>query len=144
MKILDKNIEATEKVVVLRHIGYRIVSKEDNEAAVKQILDSIISYFRDNKTYTLNKVILFGSRSRDNYKWDSDFDFVVVTNEDISADEKYLIWNGILDKISEKRYKGESLDMELIVSGLKNWTKAINYVGHILRYANKEGKVLYG
>ena len=144
MELLDRNIKATEKKIALRQLGYRIVSKEDNEAAVRQILDSILSYFRDDKTYTLNKVILFGSRSRDDFKWDSDFDFVVVVNEDILVDEKYLIWNGILDKISEKRYKGESLDVELIVSGLKNFTKVINYVGHILRYANKEGEVLYG
>ena len=145
MNILNKSVDVTEKKISLRHIGYKIVSKEDNEAAVNQILNSISAYFQNNKKYTLNKVILFGSRNRDDYKWDSDFDFVVVVNEDISVDEKYFIWNGILDKIAEKRYyKGEILDVELIVSGLKNYNTAINFVGHILRYANKEGRVLSG
>ncbi len=145
MKILDKSVDTTGKGIALRHIGYKIVSKEDNEAAVNQILNSISAYFQNNKKYTLNKVILFGSRSRADYKWDSDFDFVVVVNEDISVDEKYFIWNGILDKIAENRYyKGEILDVELIVSGLKNYNTAINFVGHIFRYANKEGRVLNG
>ena len=145
MKILDKSVDTTGKGIALRHIGYKIVSKEDNEAAVNQSLNSISAYFQNNKKYTLNKVILFGSRSRADYKWDSDFDFVVVVNEDISVDEKYFIWNGILDKIAENRYyKGEILDVELIVSGLKNYNTAINFVGHIFRYANKEGRVLNG
>jgi predicted nucleotidyltransferase len=145
MNILNKSADTTGKRIVDRQIGYKIVSKEDNEAAVNQILNSILAYFRNDKKYTLNKVILFGSRNRDDYKWDSDFDFVVVVNEDISIDEKYYIWNGILDKIAENSYyKGEILDVELIVSGLKNYNAAINFVGHILRYANKEGRVLIG
>ena len=145
MNVLNKDIDTNEKRISLRHIGYKIVSKEDNEAAVRQILNSILSYFRDNTRYTLNKIILFGSRSRDDYKWDSDFDFVVVVNEDISVDEKYLIWNGILDKIAENRYyKGEFLEVELIVSGLNNFNRVVDMHGHILRYANKEGKVLNG
>ncbi len=133
-----------EVIVLDRYIGYKIISDEDNKSAVKQILDVIISYFKVNKAFTLNKVILFGSRSRKDYRWDSDFDIVVIVDENISVEEKYIIQDEILDKISKNRYKGEILDVELIVSGLKNFAEATNYFGHILRYAHKEGIVLYG
>ncbi|MHB1680130.1 MAG: nucleotidyltransferase domain-containing protein [bacterium] len=133
-----------EKAIILdRYVGYKIISKEDNEAAIKQILNLILSYFQTHKTYNLNKIIFFGSRRRGDYKWDSDFDFLVIVNEDITYKERDFLHVEILDKISKKRYKGEFLDVELIVSGLKTFTKAIDYTGHILRYAYKEGVVLY-
>ena len=55
MKILDKSVDTTGKGIALRHIGYKIVSKEDNEAAVNQILNSISAYFQNNKKYTLTQ-----------------------------------------------------------------------------------------
>ncbi len=137
-------MKTAKTIIHDRRIGYKIVSKEDNESAVKQIFDSLLTYFYHNKFYSLNKIIFFGSRKRGDYSWDSDFDFVVVIDEDISSfPEKENIRNGILDKISEKRYKGEFLDVELIVSDLKNFNESLNCKGHILRYANREGIILY-
>ncbi len=42
----------TEKAITVRNIGYKIISKKDKEAAIKHILNSILSYFKINKAFT--------------------------------------------------------------------------------------------
>ncbi len=70
---------------------------EDIKKAVLQIINREINKARIG----LVKVILFGSRAEGNYSEDSDWDFLVIVDKDLSFKEKKKLWNKISHKIHQ-------------------------------------------
>ncbi len=82
----------------------------------------------------LDRIILFGSRARDNFSKDSDWDFLIIVNEELDWKEKRKLSANIRMKLV---YSGMPADI-IIVSD-KQFQERKKDVGHIVYYAIKEG-----
>ncbi|MCD6239500.1 MAG: nucleotidyltransferase domain-containing protein [Thermotogae bacterium] len=56
-----------------------------------QIAKNIIMEESAKKGFKVGKIILFGSRARGDYKEDSDWDFLIIVNEELNRKEKRAI-----------------------------------------------------
>ena len=106
MDILDKNIEIAKK----------IITSEVEKAG-----------------YQVDRIILFGSRAKGNFSKDSDYDFFVLTKQDmLHEDENYLLSK--LDRLLAEL----KIDNDIILTSV-NKLKKDNNVGNIAYYALKHG-----
>jgi len=80
------------------------------------------------------KILLFGSRARGNFNVDSDWDFFVVIEREISREE---IWDIIL-KIKRKLAKLR-IPNDVIIASERSIEEKSKDVGDIVYYALKEG-----
>ncbi len=86
--------------------------------------------------YKVEAIYLFGSRARGDYKEDSDWDFFVVINKDISfKDERHIIAK--LQRIMAEL----NISNDIIVNS-KNELNKNNNVGNITYYALKYGVMI--
>ena len=109
MDILDKNIE----------IAKNIITSEAEKAG-----------------YQVDRIILFGSRAREDYKEESDYDFLVVINKDISRDEKLnLAWH-------IRKRLAHYIASDIVIKNPDKLTKEKNDKGLISYYALKDGVTL--
>lgn len=92
-----------------------------NENAKKIILEII-------KDYNYESIILFGSRARNEYTKDSDYDLLIIMKEEVSVIELRKIQAEIRKKLALK-----NIDADVLVK-----TKYI-----IEDYKNKKGNVIY-
>lgn len=95
------------------------------EEIVKRILNKISAH----------KIILFGSRSRDDYTEDSDYDLLVVCNDDVD-----------IKKISKEIYAqfiGINKGIDVIVRPEKYIKKSLKHVNSFISSIIKEGKIIY-
>ncbi len=104
-KILDKNIEIAKK----------IISEEVEKAG-----------------YKLDRIILFGSRARGDYKESSDYDFfVVIDDKDISRENYKTILRNIYNRMD--------LSADVIIKSKLLYNHQQNGTGFLSYYVNKEG-----
>jgi predicted nucleotidyltransferase len=80
------------------------------------------------------KILLFGSRARGNFNVDSDWDFFVVIEREISREE---MWDIIL-KIKRKLAKLR-IPNDVIIASERSIEEKSKDVGDIVYYALKEG-----
>jgi len=80
------------------------------------------------------KIILFGSRARGDYRKDSDWDFLVVTDREIEHREKREIAGEI-----RKTFVYSGMPSDIIIISENNYHERLNDVGHIVYYADREG-----
>ena len=79
-------------------------------------------------------ILLFGSRVKGNYNEDSDWDFFVIIDKDLSFQKK---WD-IIDKIKIKLAKLK-IPNDIILKSEKEIQESKDDVGRITYYALKEG-----
>lgn len=82
----------------------------------------------------VNKIIIFGSRARGDYRKDSDWDFLVVIDKEIEQREKREIASEIRKNLV---YSGMTAD--IIIISEKYYQERIHDIGNIVYYAVKEG-----
>ena len=108
MNIMDKNIDLAKK----------IITSEIEKAG-----------------YQVDRIILFGSRARGDFRKDSDYDFFVLTKQDmLHEDNNYLLAK--LDRLLAEL----KIDNDIILTSV-NKLKKDNNVGNIAYYALKHGVV---
>ncbi len=109
MEKIDKNIE----------IAKRIITEEIEKAG-----------------YKVERIVLFGSRARGDYKEGSDYDFLVAINRDISRDKKLdLTWH-------IRRRLAHYIASDIIIKYVNKLVKEKDDKGLISYYALKEGMTL--
>lgn len=82
------------------------------------------------------KIILFGSRSREDFKEDSDYDLLVICDDDIDV-----------KKISKEIYSqfiGINKGIDVIIRPQKYIKKSLKQMNTFISSIVKEGKVIYG
>lgn len=52
------------------------------------------------KDFTVEKIILFGSRARGDYDRDSDYDLYIVVKEDLGYERKVELTDSLLEKLA--------------------------------------------
>ncbi len=80
------------------------------------------------------RILLFGSRAKDEHKEDSDWDFYVIVDKDLDHKEKWEIILKIKRKLAELE-----IPNDIIINPVSWVEKYQNDVGRITYYALKEG-----
>ena len=83
----------------------------------------------------VHKVFLFGSQVRGNARLDSDWDFLIITSEDVDRSLKRKIV-GILRKHFMFEY---NLDVDILVLSKEGMVSAKNDTGKMSYYAMRDG-----
>ena len=99
-----------------------------------QIAKKIITKEVEKAGFNIIKVIVFGSRVKGNYTEESDWDFFVVLNEDITFKELKKLTGKI--KMQLAHYK---IPNHIILRGINQFEKSKMTVGNISYYVAREG-----
>jgi Nucleotidyltransferase domain. len=83
---------------------------------------------------SINQIVLFGSRSREDARPDSDWDFLVSVKDDLSFPEKASISSKIQTKLAEKL-----ISADIIIKSEATLMQERGNVGIITYYALKDG-----
>ena len=105
--MLDKNIDTAK----------RIITEEVEKAG-----------------YKVDKIILFGSRARGDFKEDSDWDFFVVVDKNIFKEDMKIILRNI-----RRRMAINNISNDIIVKSKDIYKNQKNDTGFLSYYVNKEG-----
>lgn len=106
------------------------------EMVVLKELKKIITAVLEEKGITVKKVILFGSRAREEEKPESDWDILVLVKEKIPMHEKISIWYAVSHAIHE-RYP---ISLDLIIKSIDDFEKEKEVVNTISSEAALEGR----
>jgi predicted nucleotidyltransferase len=106
--------------------------------SAKTVLDTakkIITEEIQKAGYKVETIYLFGSRARGDYKEDSDWDFFVVTDRDLSSKED---WKCILRNIRRKMVDND-ITTDIIIKSKSIYEHQKKGTGFLSYYVNKEG-----
>jgi predicted nucleotidyltransferase len=104
---------------------------------MKETISKIIREELKERGYVVKKIILFGSRARNEAKEDSDWDVYVVIDKEISFSEVCKISGKIQLKLAEV-----GLSVDIIIRSDEQFEKNKSITGYISYYANKEGVLI--
>lgn len=80
------------------------------------------------------KMILFGSRARDDFREDSDYDFIAICKHTLTHSQKMKIWLLTSRTLSEK-----NITADIIFKSEEEYQKDIHDTGKVTYYAHREG-----
>ncbi len=83
------------------------------------------------------KIVLFGSRANQYYEDNSDYDFMIITKEELSAKEK-LNYKAEIRKILANR----KIPVDVLIQSKTEVDRKKNIIGHIVKQAVTKGIVL--
>ena len=84
--------------------------------------------------YNVDRIILFGSRARGDFKEDSDWDFFVVVDKNIFKEDMKIILRNI-----RRRMAINNISNDIIVKSKDIYKNQKNDTGFLSYYVNKEG-----
>lgn len=93
------------------------------------IIKQTVQYF-----FPLSTILLFGSRAKKTFSEDSDFDFIVITEQELNIKEKRHYQSIIRKKPAENK-----IPADILIQNRSDFEKKKNIKGHIVRQAVKEG-----
>ncbi len=106
-KALDKNLEIAKKIIM-----------EEVEKA----------------GYEVERIILFGSRARGDYKEGSDWDFFIVIDKNIFKEDMKMILRNI-----RRRMAVNNISNDIVIKSKDTYKNQKNDTGFLSYYVNKEG-----
>jgi len=95
----------------------------------KRIIKQIIIQF-----FPTCMILLFGSRARQDYTEDSDYDLLIITNKELSIQEKRK-YKAKIRKLLAK----EKIPVDILIQSNKEVEIKKQITGHIVKQAIKEG-----
>ncbi|MEO0185776.1 MAG: nucleotidyltransferase domain-containing protein [candidate division WOR-3 bacterium] len=87
--------------------------------------------------FEVKTIYLFGSRAKGNYSRDSDWDFYIIIDKDLSFFQKRKIIAQIRRRLAELR-----IPNDIIIQSESVVKKRKNNVGYLTYYVLKEGRVI--
>jgi len=101
------------------------------------LIKSIITETVKECGFSLENIILFGSRARGNFDENSDWDVLIIIKEDISRNEKLKLFSKISRKLAQY-----FIPCDLLIRSRKEVEKFKSYFHSITKTALEEGIVL--
>lgn len=86
--------------------------------------------------YTLEKIILFGSRARGDFDEDSDYDIYIALKEKLNRSQKIILMDELLEVLAKSK-----ICADLIIGDLKSLNDN-NISGNVSKYVLEEGTAL--
>ncbi|HNW25834.1 MAG TPA: nucleotidyltransferase domain-containing protein [Candidatus Gastranaerophilaceae bacterium] len=102
------------------------MSDKTLEKIIKRILNKI----------TAEKIILFGSRSRDDFHEDSDYDLLVICDDNVDVKK--------ISKEIYSQFTDINKGVDVIIRPNKYIKKSLKHVNSFISSIYNEGKVIYG
>jgi len=103
------------------------------EETLKLIKETILNVAKEYNV-EIDKIILFGSRARGDYKEDSDWDILIVTKEKLDKKTKFNLWYNI--------YRRLEFPADIIIVSKDTFERFKNDYGFIYSYALEEGIII--
>jgi len=103
----------------------------------RKIIKKVIEKIFKEVGVEIDKLILFGSRARGDYKKYSDWDLLIVTKKGLSRKEKQKLAHLVRKELAEY-----FIDGDIIIKSKKEIQKRKDVIGSIVKIAVKEGIVL--
>ncbi len=103
----------------------------------RKIIKKVIEKIFKEVGVEIDKLILFGSRARGDYKTYSDWDLLIVTKKGLSRKEKQKLAHLVRKELAEY-----FIDGDIIIKSKKEIQKRKDVIGSIVKIAVKEGIVL--
>lgn len=100
---------------------------------LKKTIEVIKEELEERSIHIVN-ILLFGSRARGDFDINSDWDFLIITEEEISREEK---WDIILS--IKRRLAKLKIPNDVLIVSVKEVKDRAKDVGDIIYYALKEG-----
>ena len=101
---------------------------------MKKIIAKIINDVLEEKGIKVKKIILFGSRAKGDFKQDSDWDLMIVTDRNLSFLEKRKIIAEMQRRLAKLK-----IPNDIILKSEQQFDTMKKYVGCMSYYASKEG-----
>ncbi|HPN31678.1 MAG TPA: nucleotidyltransferase domain-containing protein [bacterium] len=98
---------------------------QSNLSSIKSIISTIIDF---------TKIYLFGSRSREDYENESDYDLLIVIKQNITGYDRIKLMTEIRKKLAENK-----IDADIIIKTNEEINEYKNIPGHIVSIALNEG-----
>ncbi len=86
--------------------------------------------------YTLDRVILFGSRARGDFDADSDYDIYIALKEKLNRPQKIALMDELLEELAKSK-----ICADIIIGDLES-LNANNISGNVSKYIIEEGTAL--
>lgn len=107
------------------------------EETFKPIEETILNIAKQHNV-KIDKIILFSSRARGDYKENSDWDILIVTEDKLNREKE----QDFISKISLELHNFIEQDIELIIVDKKTFEE-YKTPAYVYYYAEKEGKLLW-
>ena len=99
-------------------------------ADIKKTIEEVLR----SERVSMSRLVLFGSRARQSFSPDSDYDFLLIINEDLPVEKKKKIYGEILKKLA-----ADFIDGDIIIESLSEYNRHKNQRWNIVRIAEQEG-----
>lgn len=100
----------------------------DQHMALKVIKESVMELLPESS------VLLFGSRARHDYSYDSDYDLMIITPDDHDIQQIKLLKSAIRKKLAHNH-----IPADIIIQSKEEVKLKKKITGHIVRQALREG-----
>lgn len=104
---------------------------------MQEVVVKIIRQELEKMGIKVIKIVLFGSRSKENFKEFSDWDLLIVVAQEVSREEKIEI-----SHLLRRRFAELHIPCDVLVRSEKEVEERKNVIGSVIRTAMKEGIVL--
>ncbi|MCM8817503.1 MAG: nucleotidyltransferase domain-containing protein [Candidatus Omnitrophica bacterium] len=100
----------------------------------EEIIKRTIEKIFEEKDIKIQKIILFGSRGRKDYKKGSDWDLLIVTEKNLERSQKVE-----LSHLIRKRLADEFIPCDVLIKSNQEVEERKNMIGSVIRSALREG-----
>ncbi len=109
--------------------------KEKDKEILKEIKRVILDVTKE-MNIEIDKIILFGSRARGDYREDSDWDILIITKDDLKLNKKLKLIRKIKLILSKK------ISTDIIIMNKKNYYTHIDDIGHLVGIIQDEKVII--
>jgi predicted nucleotidyltransferase len=104
---------------------------------MKEKIKKIINQVFEEKGIKVERIILFGSRARGDFKENSDWDLLIIVEEKPSRDERVEILHLIRRKLAD-----EFIPSDVIIRSREEVEERQKVIGSVIKSAMEEGILL--
>jgi predicted nucleotidyltransferase len=104
---------------------------------MKEKIKEIINKVFEEKGIKVEKIILFGSRARGDFREDSDCDLLIIVEEKLSRDKRVEISHLIRRKLAD-----EFIPSDVIIRSREEVEERQKVIGSVIKSAMEEGILL--
>jgi Nucleotidyltransferase domain. len=104
---------------------------------MREKIKKIINQVFEEKGIKVEKIILFGSRARGDFKENSDWDLLIIVEEKLSRDERVEILHLIRRKLAD-----EFIPSDVIIRSREEVEERQKVIGSVIKSAMEEGILL--
>jgi predicted nucleotidyltransferase len=104
---------------------------------MKEKIKKIINQVFEEKGIKVERIILFGSRARGDFKENSDWDLLIIVEEKLSRDERLEILHLIRRKLAD-----EFILSDVIIKSREEVKERQKVIGSVIKSAMEEGILL--